>query len=339
MTQNKKNFTYIISSIIILCILYISGLYESINIIMMINLYSIIFYTIHVIWKSTRKKKYLDFFEFYNYFIYTISIGIYSIILILLIFIYYNNFISPAKIPQYTLSDGQKTIIFQGMSHIGSENFYNQIKQEINNVKKTGGVLFYEGVKQGSKESNEKFNQAIGIDFNQDLYKNMSKLYGITYQENDIFLGIQNNLDYNIDLSIDEIIKLYDKKAQESKIQNSNNNNKEIIDINKEMINTLNQFNNKELSIIIYINKALLNLIIKNNAKLQPLILDIGNKNLLDIILNERNKNLASEIIKSKYDKIIVTYGLLHFDGVYNLLKENDSNWKIKNIKYFYPIK
>jgi len=339
MTKNKKIFTYVISFIIILCILYVSWLNKAINIVIMINLYSIIFYTINVLWKSLRRKTYLDFFEFYNYFIYIVSIWIYFITLILLIFIYYNNLISPAKMPQYTLSNWQKTIIFQWMSHIWSENFYNQIKQEISNVKKTWWVLFYEWVKQWSKEATKKFNQAIGINFNQDLYKNMSKLYWITYQENNVFLWIQNNFDYNIDLSIDDIIKLYDKKTKNNQIQNSNNNNKEIIDINEQIINTINLLNDKELKILVYINKGLLNLIIKNNDNFQTIMWDMWNKVLLDVILNERNKNLSDEIIKSNYNKIFITYWLLHFEWVYKLLKENDPNWKIINIKYFYPIK
>gem|GEM_PF-4224806 len=36
-------------------------------------------------------------------------------------------------------------------------------------------------------------------------------------QENEDFLGIKNNLDFNIDLSIDEIVELYLKKFPSKK--------------------------------------------------------------------------------------------------------------------------
>jgi hypothetical protein len=55
--------------------------------------------------------------------------------------------------------------------------------------------------------------------------------------------------------------------------------------------------------------------------------------------LGERNKVLANEIKDSEYDKIFVTYWLLHFKGVYEILKNEDSRWKIIEIKNLYPMR
>jgi hypothetical protein len=57
------------------------------------------------------------------------------------------------------------------------------------------------------------------------------------------------------------------------------------------------------------------------------------------VILEDRNKNLVDSIVKSEYSKIYITYWLLHFDWMYKLLQENNPNWKIVNIRYYYPIK
>jgi len=66
-------------------------------------------------------------------------------------------------------------------------------------------------------------------------------------------------LDFNVDLSVDDIIELYKQKN----IQNNTNKvYKPSIDANKEIISTLSKLNDKELKILVYINQAILNLII-----------------------------------------------------------------------------
>jgi hypothetical protein len=57
----------------------------------------------------------------------------------------------------------------------------------------------------------KKFDEALGINFTPTLYENFSRLYGLTFQDNNYFLELVNNYDFNIDLSIDEIIKFYEK--------------------------------------------------------------------------------------------------------------------------------
>jgi hypothetical protein len=57
------------------------------------------------------------------------------------------------------------------------------------------------------------------------------------------------------------------------------------------------------------------------------------------VILEDRNKNLVNSIIKSDYNKIYITYWLLHFEWMYKLLQDNDKNWSIVNTRYFFPIK
>ena len=62
------------------------------------------------------------------------------------------------------------------------------------------------------------------------------------------------------------------------------------------------------------------------------------NKELFEVILDERNKILVNEIQKSEYDKIYITYWLLHFKWVLEELKKQDPKWEIIETKYLYPI-
>jgi hypothetical protein len=66
----------------------------------------------------------------------------------------------------------------------------------------------------------EKFNKALGIEFDANLYGNLSKLYSLVPQDNLKFLNIENNKDYNIDMNIDQIIQEYEKSKIQANITN-----------------------------------------------------------------------------------------------------------------------
>lgn len=300
-------------------------------------MYLIISFFIYFAWKKLRKKEALYFNEYIKLFIYKVCLFIYIIIIIIWGFAYYNNDINPAKMPEYTISNWKKTVVFQAMSHIAKKDFYDQISKNIRDFKTSSGVYFYEWVKPWSKESSQKFDEALWVNFTPDLYKYMSRLYGVTFQDNNDFIWLVNNLDFNVDLNLDEIVKIYEKKVTKSNIEKKENT--QIINASEQILNELSSLNDKELKILIYVNQAILNVIIKNDSQAKELLTYIWNTDLFSVILEDRNKNLVDSIVKSEYSKIYITYWLLHFDWMYKLLQENNPNWKIVNIRYYYPIK
>jgi|GEM_PF-933329 len=114
----------------------------------------------------------------------------------------------------------------------------------------------------------KKFDQALGINFTPDLYKNFSRLYGLTFQDNSQLLGLVNNYDFNIDLTIDEIIRLYDELPKNE----AKNIPSEVQDVDTLVLEELSKLNEKQLQILVYVNQAIMNFIIKND-KLQKGIL------------------------------------------------------------------
>nr|MDD3720028.1 hypothetical protein [Candidatus Gracilibacteria bacterium] len=332
----KQKIGYFLLGLLYAFIFYVNGIIGIIETTISLILYCILFFFIYSLWEKFRKREPLNFVEFGKKFIYKICLFIYTIAFIIWGFAFYNNSINPATMPQFTISNGQKTVVFQAMSHIARPDFYKQVEQEIRDFKTSSGVLFYEGVKEGTKESNDKFDQALGVNFTPDLYKNMSRLYGVTFQDNSKLLGLVNNLDFNVDLTLDEVVKIYEEKVKNNGTKNVNN--QEVINASDEIIAQLSTLNDRELKILVYINQAILNLIIKNDKEMKKLLENFGNPDLLDVILDERNKNLADNIEKSEYNKIFITYGLLHFEGVLKLLQESDSKWKIISTKELYPI-
>jgi hypothetical protein len=82
----------------------------------------------------------------------------------------------------------------------------------------------------------------------------------------------------------------------------------EVVDINKELTKSLSQLNEKQLIVLRFINKAFLNLFMKNNNIQDAIMNNFSNKTLFDIILKQRNKNIVENIYSNPNEKIIITY-------------------------------
>ncbi len=336
--SKKTVFHSIFFLLLFSIIFYISGIITILSFILTLIFYSFIAFIFYVLWKTIRKKEKLDYISFLNYFLYKISIWILISIILVGGFVYYKNNIDPAKMPTFTISNWEKIVIFQTMSHIWSEEFYQQIKRNLIKAKKNWFVYYYEWVKDWTLENKENFNKAIWIKFDENLYKNFSKLYWVIHQDNTIYYNLVNDLDFNVDLTIDEIMYFYNK-LEKKEVKNNFLQNKEVIDVNAEIIKTLSSLNNLELKILRYINKWILNFIIKSDWTRNLIMNNFTNKNLFKIILNKRDIILSEKIINSEHQKIFITYWLLHFKWVLDLLQKNDKNWKIIKTEYLYPIK
>jgi len=333
--KNKTTITLILLIIISSWIYYINWIIWLLEFIFSICIYTLIFYFFHFIWAKIRNKTYMHSSEYIKLFLYRISILILSFIFIIWGLSYLSNKLYPAKMPEYTISNWKKEVKFQVMSHIWSPSFYKEVQNNLKKYKENWWVYFFEWVKPWTEKNHKDFNKAIWIEFDKDLYKNFSKLYWLTFQDNSIFLWLVNNKDYNVDIWLDKIMELYNDKSKTTK----NTNNQPPIEASKEIIKTLSELNEKELKILVYLNQAILNFIIWNNKTQNFLNNNFTNEKLFEVILGERNKVVANEIINTEYKKIYMTYWLLHFNWILKLLQKNDPNWKIIETKYLYPIK
>ena len=331
--RKREIFTYVFCFIVIIITFYLSSITWVLKLIFTILVYFLVIYFFYFSWKKLRKKDFLGFFEFFKYFLYKLSLFATITIFVVSSFAIYQNKYFPAKMPQVTLSNGEKTIIFQAMSHIATRSFYEKVTDSLRKAKQKGFVYFFEGVRPWNKENMEYFNKALWIEFDENLYKNLGKLYWVVSQDNNDFLWLVNNNDFNVDLSIDEIVELY--KSIEVKKE------KKWLpyDANKHILDTLSQLNDRQLRVLVYINKSMLNFIIKSDKAKDLISNNFWNKQLFKIILDKRNEKLVDEIINSSHKKIFITYWLLHFDWVFELLKGIDDEWEVTWEKFFYPIK
>ena len=110
------------------------------------------------------------------------------LILVLATPIYYlalRGELRPAAVPQAVLSNGPKTVVFQGMVHIGSEPYYKGMVYEVGKALTEGSALFYEGVIESpeSPEATQWFKDTLagGGDLSAN-YKAIGDLCGLTFQ-------------------------------------------------------------------------------------------------------------------------------------------------------------
>jgi hypothetical protein len=340
-----KNYIYYISIFLVITWIFYIGYAEAvIQFVIFILLYWTVFYWIYFLYKKIRKQNIKKYKHFLINFIKKTSLSIVILVITIWAFGYYQINISPAVMLEYTIGNWEKKVVFQEMSHIWAKSFYTEVRKNLTLYKQNSFVYFYEWVKPGKKENMTKFDKAIWISFNKDLYKNFSKLYWVSFQDNSIYLWLINELDFNVDVSIDWIIEEYEKSSFQSspeaeEVDTDLWNKDSIIDINSEIIKTLSELNERELKVLVFINKAILNTLIKSDSA-QKLINDnFANQKLFEVILEWRNKILTEEIIKTKHKKIYITYWKLHFKWVLKLLQENDKNWKVVSKKELISIK
>lgn len=334
--MNKNIFSSIVLLAFLLGNTYISGVTSGISFIVSIVFYGLFFYVISFLWNTLRRKKpnfysKENFLNFIQYFLHRISVFFLIIGWIVGSFSYYQNEISPAMMPTYTISNWEKTVIFQAMSHIASQNFYDSVKKNIFTAKSDGYTYYFEWVKPGSKENEAKFNKALGVEFDKNLYENMSKMYGLVNQNNADFLWLVNDKDKNVDISLDEVVKKYESLKKEKNISREYES---PLPASQLLTEELSKLSEKELTVLRYINKAMINAIMKSDWVQQWMLNNFSNKELFAIILDGRNEVLANEILTSNDTKIITTYGLLHFDWVLKLLQQKDIKWQITKIDY-----
>lgn len=62
----------------------------------------------------------------------------------LLGFIQFTNNTAAATLPKITISNGEKTVVFQSMIHIGSPGFYDDIERDMDNLRGRDFIFFYE---------------------------------------------------------------------------------------------------------------------------------------------------------------------------------------------------
>ncbi len=243
--------------------------------------------------------------------------GILLLTILIISVVYISIFLStPLKMKEYTLTNGQQTIVFQEMVHIGETDFYKQVEENLKHYRLDGYIYAYEQVRISNMEEAKELTELTGLGI--DTYGIISEQLGLDNQKN--HMGHITENDINADMSAADLIVL---------MQNYNNENPIAGQINTDLENSLNSL--KEASNFTkVIVKAAMRGMLKIASEGE---VNLGEGLLQDVILKERDQKMFDIISNIDANKIVVHYGALHFKGFFERLKKADSNWKIVNEK------
>lgn len=245
----------------------------------------------------------------------------------------------PLVAPQAVLSNGKKTVLFQGAVHIGSEPFYKAMVYDLEHALSDGYVIYYEGVLP-DPAGDAFFRQMIsgGGDLN-DTYKAMGKVCGLTFQGDYFRLlapQIAEHPDRHVaaDVTTLQLKQEYERLAAAdpafaAKVHEAADKDKAD---NKDA-GTMAKFfawaqdgdpRHKTLAGVTCRGAVtvMLKLKEKQSATLDPLVLDF------------RNRELAARIAAAPQSLIYVNYGAGHLKGLLADLRKADPNWKVESVKW-----
>lgn len=205
---------------------------------------------------------------------------------------------------------GENEIVIVPMHHIGTENFYKDVKAKIDSLKNLNYKIFYETILTDNIKSNDtniqntidttmilKFRKAFGLlglsEKGSSDYVEFFKEKGIKIKKNLIAqpnlteLGLKNIQSENVDATTDELIRVFEKKYGE------------II---------LEEYDYKTM---------LLEKYDRNKCKHK-----IDKKMFNEFVLHYRNSIVLNKINENKNNRIAIIYGKAHFVGIKDSLQK-----------------
>lgn len=260
--------------------------------------------------------------------------------------VYYLSYLvdaRPTLMPFATLTNGTKTVQFQGMQHIGSESFYKSVVYDLREALSQGYRLYYEGVKPdpAHPELDAWFNQLATGGAGADLsgfYKTLADACGLRFQL-DYFQGLTKDFEIHpdrhltADVDYSELKTEYDRLMREDPVFAADMGPRMAAKRSPDRDNVVLETVLAAWKTSTPDQRRLMGLVCRGffswtfSQAQAPSQKD-------KLILDYRNAALARTIIEDKADKIWITYGANHLPGVIADLKKADPNWQLVNLKW-----
>jgi hypothetical protein len=255
----------------------------------------------------------------------------------------YQSYFKSIELPLVTLSNGIKTVKFQGMIHVGPRDFYMQIVNNLDEASKQGYTLFFEGV--DSTPNRQEWTKRTLLR-NQDLnssYSKITNILGLDYQE--IYfrkykeLAIRSPSNFvNADVSTQDLFKEYLRlwresrefrtkmRVIESKRFAPDSGSLKRISRWQKSGGPARRFLLRRMSLGIYAF-----MVSSDSQQIENFRMNkFKNSAESKLILDFRDGMLVKRIIEHPSNKIYITYGLAHLPGVLDRLKKSDPKWIVQ---------
>lgn len=251
----------------------------------------------------------------------------------------------PTALPLATLTNGKKTIIFQGMQHIGSEDFYKSVVFDLEKALSEGYTLFYEGVQPvaGRPDLTQWFNETLR-GTKKDLnagYTQLANSCGLTFQLTyfEPLLAdkaIHPSRHVTADVTYAEMKAEYDRLMREdptfaqaiaARAMRTSDGDDSTLRV-LSYVGRATQDQKRLVGILCrgFLGMSIAGLFGEQDATMERIILDF------------RNRALARFVANSPADKIYITYGAAHFPGFLRELQALDPAMRVQSLRWVRPM-
>ena len=255
----------------------------------------------------------------------------------------------PSAVPLATLSNGKKTVVFQGMQHIGSEDFYKAVVFDLEQALVDGYTLFYEGVTpvEGRPDLTDWFNQTLR-GTKQDLsagYRKMAEQCGLTFQLNyfdpiKADMAIHPSRHVTADANFLEMKTEFDRLVREepgfaaamaAKAAKAGEAPSDSIDPFDALLGFVEGATPEQKRLAGIVCRGVLGMAVSGALGEAA---DPSSR----VIVDFRNRVLARFVHESTADRIHITYGAGHFPGFVAELKKLDPTFAVRSVKGVRPM-
>lgn len=247
----------------------------------------------------------------------------------------------PSALPQVTLTNGTKTVVYQGMVHVGSEPFYKSVVYDLEKALVDGFTLFYEGVQPSPGEGDRWFaeNLAGGGDLSEN-YRMLGSVCELKFQL-EYFALLSEDMKSRPERHVVADVTTLDMKREFDRLVKADPqfaarvSKKPARDgtqaytsqggLTDTLVDRLKPATSDQRRILGILCRGAINMAIGQGGaagELEPIVLDF------------RNRNLAETIVRHPSNRIYVTYGAAHLPGVIELLKAKDPQWRIASTRW-----
>ncbi len=246
----------------------------------------------------------------------------------------------PLSIPLAKLSNGKKTVVFQGMQHVGSEEFFKGVVFDLEKALADGYTLFYEGVQPvaGKPELTTWFNETLRGE-TADLsttYKAFSQGCGLSFQL-DYFATVQNSTATDPVRHVTADANYGQMKEEFDRLTVQDPGYPAAVQAEHAASKSASSGGDPMMQIVTFAAGA---------TDGQKRLLGIACRGILamstskpetpsptsKIILDFRNRVLARFVAESPADKIYITYGAAHLPGFTEELKKLDPSFELRSL-------
>ena len=252
----------------------------------------------------------------------------------------------PATVPQVSLTNGSKRVVFQGMQHIGSERFYQAVIYDVEKALSEGYVSYYEGVQTSTPESKAFFeklsHELVGGSDLSGTYKSIGDVCGMKFQLDYFGLLEADKAEHPkrhlvADVDAIELKAEYERLMREdpafAKAHADDFQPKPATNDNAFMLKVVEWLKSGSAS-----QKTLGGVACRGLFTLSQPTGDGPPGRMEPVILDFRNRALAQRIMQSPDDKIFITYGAAHLPGLVAELRKLDPKWAVGSVKWMRTI-